>query len=201
VTWLFVGAAVAHVGSAAALLIILSAALQPALLATPHPAHALALEAGLRHLLVACASTPRLTALPMAALAWVRAGPSGRRAPEFRRWFSAGFVPLGAESAVRATVALAASRAMMPAMTPTQWVACLWPPLHVVSAALTLLVAGTCWAYALGAAYASRRGSAAGPDIWDRRAAAATIWWTALLSVGAARMVAPLAVAFVLRLG
>jgi hypothetical protein len=197
VTWLVAAATIAHIGSAAALLITLSATLQPALLATLHPTHALVLEPGLRLLLVAYAITPRLTALPMAALAWHRARRLGRASPKFGLWYSAGFVPLGAESVIRATAALAASRTM----TPAQWVARLSPPLHVVSATMTLLAAGTCWAYALGAAHAARRGSADGPDLWDRRAAATTMWWTGVLSVGAARIIAPFAVAFVLRLG
>jgi hypothetical protein len=170
VIWL---AFVAHAGSGFALLVTLSGQLRPALLATAHPGHTLALEPGLRMLLIAYASTPRLTAIPMAAIAWQRAGRVGREHTEFRRWFGAGCVVLAAESVVRAAAALAVS----PQMTPALWVVRLRPPFPVVSAAVTMIVAGVCWALALGEATAARRGSADGPDVW------------------------PLAVAFVLRLG
>jgi hypothetical protein len=193
VIWL---AVIAHVGSSAALLITLSAELQPALLATAHPGHTLALEPGLRHLMIAYATTPRLSAIPMAAVAWQRAGRVGREHAGFRRWFSAGFVALAAESAVRALVALGHD-----AMTPATWVAKLRPPFPVVSATITILVAGVCWALALGEARAARRGSADGPDVWDTQDAAVAMWWTGAIAVVASHLVAPLAVAFVLRLG
>jgi len=193
VIWL---AVIAHVGSGAALLIALSAELQPALLATAHPGHTLTLEPGLRHLMIAYATTPRLTAVPMAAVAWQRAGRMGRQHAEFRRWFGAGFVVLAAESVVRALVALGHH-----AMTPATWVARLRPPFPIVSAAITIIVAGVCWALALREARAAARGSADGPDVWDTQEAAAAMWWTGAIAVVVTRLVAPLAVAFVLRLG
>ena len=189
-------ALIAHLGSAAAMMITLSATLQPALLSAPSPAHTLALEPGLRHLLVVYAATPRLSALPMAVLAWRRAGRIGRAHAGFRQWFGAGFAALAAESVVRAVAALGAHAPMMPA----SWVARLRPPLPAVSATLTLWAAGTCWALALGEAKAVVRGGADGADLWDRRDAAAIIWWTGAAAVVLARLVAPLAVAFVLRL-
>jgi len=194
VIWL---ALIAHLGSALALMITLSATLQPALLSTPNPAHTLALEPGLRHLLVVYAATPRLSALPMAVRAWQRAGRVGRAHAGFRQWFGAGFAALAAESVVRAFAAIGAHAPMMPA----SWVARLRPPLPTVSATLTLWAAGTCWALALGEAKAVVRGGADGPDLWDRRDAAAIMWWTGAAAVAVARLVAPLAVAFVLRLG
>ncbi len=179
----------AHAGAAAALLIVLSAQLRPALLAAPQPAHALSLESGLRWLLVAYAVTPRLTALPMAMIAWR----SARRS----RWFGAGAAVLAAESVMRAAAAIAAPQQMTPAL----WVARLRPPAHVVSAIVTLTLAGYCWAKALAEARATARGSAEGADVWDVQGAALTMWWMLALSFGIARVVAPLAVAFVLRLG
>jgi len=186
----------AHVGSALALLMTLSAQLRPALLGTASPAHTLALEPGLRHLLIAYAVTPRLTALPMAVLAWLRAGQLGRANAGFRRWFNVGFVVLASESVVRALVALGVREAI----TPAAWAARLRPPLPIVSATLTLVGAGVCWALALGEAKAAERGSADGPDLWDRRDAAAIIWWTGAIAVIVTRALAPIAVAFVLRL-
>jgi hypothetical protein len=194
VIWL---ALVAHAGSGLALLVTLSAQLQPALLATAHPGHTLALEPGLRMLLIAYASTPRLTAIPMAAVAWQRAGRLGRERMEFRRWFGAGFVVLAAESVVRAAAALA----MSPHVTPALWVGRLRPPFPLVSAAVTMIVAGVCWALALGEAKAARRGSADGPDVWDTQDATTAMWWTGAIAIAASHLVAPLAVAFVLRLG
>ena len=188
-------ALVAHAGSAAALLIMLSATLQPVLLDTAHPAHTLALEPGLRHLLFVYAATPRLSAFPMAGLAWRRAGPVGRAHRGFRRWFGAGVAALAAVSVVRALAAVVRPDVTTPAM----WAARLRPPFPAVSATLTLLAAGSCWALALGEALACARGSADGPDVWDRRDAAVIMWMTAGISVAVARILAPLAVAFVLR--
>jgi hypothetical protein len=194
VIWL---ALVAHAGSGFALLVTLSAQLRPALRATAHPGHTLALEPGLRMLLIAYASTPRLTAIPMAAVAWQRAGRAGRQRSEFRRWFGAGFVVLAAESVLRAWAALG----VHDAMTPATWVARLRPPLPIVSAAVTMIVAGVCWALALRDARAAQRGSADGPDVWDTQDAAAAMCWTGAIAIAASHLVAPLAVAFVLRLG
>jgi hypothetical protein len=194
VIWL---ALVAHAGSGFALLVTLSAQLQPALLATAHPGHTLALEPGLRMLLIAYASTPRLTAIPMAAVAWQRAGRAGRERSEFRRGFGAGCVVLAAESVLRAWAALGTHHAM----TPATWAARLRPPLPIVSAAGTMIVAGVCWALALGDATAAQRGSADGPDVWDTQDAAAAMCWTGAIAIAASHLVAPLAVAFVLRLG
>jgi hypothetical protein len=103
----------------------------------------------------------------MAAVVWFRATPKGRAHAEFRRWFGFGFAALAADSVVR-------------------------PPFPMLSATLTMAVAGCCWALALGAAKAAARGAGDGPDLWDRRDAAAVVWWTAALSV---------AVALLLRLG
>jgi hypothetical protein len=185
---MMVAAIFAHAGSAVALLIILSAELRPALLAAPQPAHALALEPGLRCLLFACAVTPRLTALPMAVVA--------RRA-RHSRWFGAGAAVLAAESVLRASTALVTSRPM----TPVLWVARLRPPAHVMSATVALALAGYCWAKALADAMAAKRGSADGPDVWNIQEAATSIVWTLALSLGITHVLAPLAVAFVLRLG
>ena len=188
---MILAALIAHLGSAAALFIVLSAELRPALLRAPQPAHALALEPGLRWLLAAFALMPRLTALPMVVVA------RGRANGAARRWLGAGFAVLAAESVVRAIAALAASRTMTVAM----WVERLRPPAHVVSATATLALAGCCWALARAEARAVERGSADGPDVWDIQDAGAIMWWTAALSIGVAHVVAPLAVAFVLRLG
>jgi len=86
-------------------------------------------------------------------------------------------------------------------MKPATWASRLRPPLPIVSATLTMVAAGVCWALALGEAKAATRGSADGPDLWDRRDAAAIIWWTGAIAVIVTRVLAPLAVAFVLRLG
>ena len=168
-TWLILAALIAHLGAGVALLITFSAGLHP----------------GLWRLALVYAATPRLSALPMAAVAWQRAGRAGRAHAGFRQWFSTGFAALAAESAVHAWVAIEGSG----------------PPLPAVSATLTMATAGCCWAFALGEAKAASRGSADGPDLWDRRDAAATMWWTAGISIAVARLIAPLAVAFVLRLG
>ncbi len=190
--WLIAAAAAAHAGAALALVLTLAPELLPVLLGSPHPSHALALEPVLRHLLAVVAWTPRLAVVPVGAVVWRAAGPSGRT-PAFRRWFAAGVAPLTSEPVARAVAALVAPRPVSVA----GWVSRLAPPAPALTAALALGATACCWMAALAQARAAARGGD-GPDLWDRRDAAAIIVWSMLVAVSAERIVAPSALAFAL---